>query len=418
MKRSETTVVVMRRTSVEPGDPSSAGRYVLPSLAIAGAAMEPPGILTNLLLIEIGLTFGSPVGVTGQIRTTASTIGIVSALAMGVLSVRFKHKHLLTVGLFAFAISALGCAIAPSFNAVIIFYSISGLAGALVGPMTTALVGEVFSLEERSNAIGTLFAVRAFTYLVGAQIIGYIGGTWGWRIAFLGFALPVSLLSMFMAMKGLPSETNAITHDREEPGYTEGFKSVFTNRSAIACLFGTAFSAASWVGILGYSSSYFRDRFLMPRSQASILLSGAALCFMVSTYMGGRLVNKFGRKTLTQLGIILLSLFTICVTNLPNFWLALAAFLLTSVFSAVRRTAIFSLTLEQIPSFRGTMMSLNAAFYALGSALGSGIGGMALLLYGWESMGLALGAVGLAAAVIVQVLAEDPTRTKALKNSS
>ena len=401
----------MRRTSVEPGDPSSAGRYVLPSLAIAGAAMEPPGILTNLLLIEIGLTFGSPVGVTGQIRTTASTIGILSALAMGVLSVRFRHKHLLTVGLFAFAISALGCAVAPSFDAVFIFYSISGLAGALVGPMTTALVGEVFPLEERSNALGTLFAVRAFTYLAGAQIIGYIGGLWGWRMAFLGFALPVSLLSMFMAMKGLPSKTNAETQDKEEPRYTEGFKSVFTNRSAIACLFGTAFSAASWVGILGYSSSYFRDRFLMPRSQASILLSGAALCFMVSTYLGGRLVNRFGRKRITITTILLLGLFTISVTNVPSLWLAVIALLLTSVSSAVRRTAIFSLTLEQVPRFRGTMMSLNAAFYALGSALGSGVGGLVLLHYDWGSVGIVLGAIGLVAAMIIQLMAVDTTET-------
>lgn len=401
----------MRRTSVEPGDPMSAGRYVLPSLAIAGAAMEPPGILTNLLLIEIGLTFGSPVGVTGQIRTTASIIGILSALAMGVLSVRFRHKHLLTVGLFAFAISALGCAVAPSFDTVFIFYSISGLAGALVGPMTTALVGEVFPLEERSNALGTLFAVRAFTYLAGAQIIGYIGGLWGWRMAFLGFALPVSLLSMFMAMKGLPSGTNAETQDKEEPRYTEGFKSVFTNRSAIACLFGTTFSAASWVGILGYSSSYFRDRFLMPRSQASIILSGAALCFMVSTYLGGRLVNRFGRKRITIATILLLGLFTISVTNVPSLWLAVIALLLTSVSSAVRRTAIFSLTLEQVPSFRGTMMSLNAAFYALGSALGSGVGGLVLLHYDWGFVGIVLGAIGLVAALIIQLMAVDTTET-------
>jgi len=32
---------------------SSPGRLVLPSLAIAGASMEPPGIVMSLLLIEI-----------------------------------------------------------------------------------------------------------------------------------------------------------------------------------------------------------------------------------------------------------------------------------------------------------------------------------------------------------------------------
>jgi len=329
---------------------------------------------------------------------------------MGLVSVKFRHKSLLTAGLLAFALSALGCSFATNFNMMFIFYSISGLAGALVGPMTNALVGELFPLDKRSSAIGTLFATRAFTYLTGAQIIGFIGGLWGWRIAFLGFVFPLSLLSLFIAVKGIPSGIRDETSGKENKAYVKGVKSVFTNRSAIACLVGNALSAAAWVGILGYSSSFFRERFQMPRSQASLFLSGVALCFMVSSYLGGRLVNKFGRKRLTNLGIFLFSFFAVVVTNSPTLWLALTAMLLTSVFSAVRRTSIFSLTLEQIPKFRGTMMSLNQAFYALGSTLGSGVGGLVLLLYDWDFLGLTLGAVGFIAALIIQLIAIDPTR--------
>lgn len=401
----------MTEKSTSVGEHVSPGRLVLPSLAIAGASMEPTGIVTSLLLIEIAATFGFNVGLGGQISTAASTVGIISALAMGALSVRFDYRSLLTTGLIAFILSALGCAIAPNFSSMLVFFSISGLAGAMVGPMTNALVGELLPLDKRSSAIGTLFATRAFTYLTGAQIIGYIGGLWGWRMSFMGFVFPISLLSLLAAMKGLPSGIRAKPSKDDEMSYVEGFKRVLTNRSAFACLFGTAFSAAAWVGILTYSASFFRQRYLMPRSLASVLLSGVALCFMVSTYLGGRLVNRFGRKTLTILSVIVFSLLTIVVTNSPSMIVALIAMLLTSAFSAVRRTAIFSLTLEQVPGFRGTMMSLNAAFYSLGGALGSGVGGLALLIYDWEFLGLSLGAIGLAAAIIVQLVVQDPIRT-------
>jgi hypothetical protein len=71
--------IVGNNTS-EINERSYPGKLVLPSLAIAGAPMEPPGILTNLLLIEIGLTFGCPIGLAGQIKTTSSTVGIIMAL--------------------------------------------------------------------------------------------------------------------------------------------------------------------------------------------------------------------------------------------------------------------------------------------------------------------------------------------------
>ena len=56
------------------------GRMVLSSLAISRFATMPPGFLTGLLLLDIGNSFGLAVGVTGQIRTAASIVGVLSAL--------------------------------------------------------------------------------------------------------------------------------------------------------------------------------------------------------------------------------------------------------------------------------------------------------------------------------------------------
>ncbi|MFX0210333.1 MAG: MFS transporter, partial [Candidatus Hodarchaeota archaeon] len=78
-------------------------------------------------------------------------------------------------------------------------------------------------------------------------------------------------------------------------------------------------------------------------------------------------------------------------------------------FSGLLATASFSLTLEQVPNFRGTMMSLRTAATGMGAALGAGVGGLALNWLDYEGIGIALGAMSLTATFIFYLLVSDPT---------
>jgi predicted MFS family arabinose efflux permease len=61
------------------------------------------------------------------------------------------------------------------------------------------------------------------------------------------------------------------------------------------------------------------------------------------------------------------------------------------------------------------MMSLNAASMGLGTALGSGLGGLIVLIYGWRLLGPTLGAIGILASMIFYFLTEDPIRDRPIK---
>jgi predicted MFS family arabinose efflux permease len=67
-----------------------------------------------------------------------------------------------------------------------------------------------------------------------------------------------------------------------------------------------------------------------------------------------------------------------------------------------------SLTLEQVPEARGTIMSLSTAALNLGSAFGTAIGGLALSSFGYEGLGSVLGVMGIAAAFVFLVFAREP----------
>ncbi len=97
-------------------------------------------------------------------------------------------------------------------------------------------------------------------------------------------------------------------------------------------------------------------------------------------------------------------------TLVPSLWLSLALTLMGCLFAGMRATSHVSLIIEQVPEFRGTVMSISAASANMGSALGSGLGGLALLLYGYKAVGPSLGLLGVASATILYFFAVDPTR--------
>lgn len=103
--------------------------------------------------------------------------------------------------------------------------------------------------------------------------------------------------------------------------------------------------------------------------------------------------------------------FVICLFLMPSFGLALP-FDYSGVFLAgVAFSAATSLSLEQVPKSRGTMMSLNTAVASIGTALAAAVGGAVLDLFSYEALGLTLGVAGVIAAAVFYFLTKDPSRT-------
>jgi len=400
-------MIKMSKTNVKTiGNP---GKMILPSLVIARFATMPPNFLTGLLLIDIGESFGLSVGVTGQIRTAASIVGVLSALLISALSLRFRPKSLLVGGLVVLVASTVGCALAPSFPVLLVIYALTGMAGSLVGPMAFTLIAEHFPSDQRANAISWIISGMSAANLIGAPMIGYISGFVGWRGSFLWFVLPVSLLGLFLAVQFIPSGQRIDPQGQGGgEGIMEGFKGVLTNTSAVSCLAGTALIAAAYMAMVSYASSYYREQFGFSTAQATLVVIGASVVFISGTRICGRLVSRYGRKPLMLWPSVLAVLSVFVYLNVSNIWLSLAARLLGSISSAIVFTAANALTLEQVPKYRGTIMSLSQAAFSLGGVLGTGLGGLVVLFSGYGAMGVSHGVMMLVAMLVLHFFAKEP----------
>jgi predicted MFS family arabinose efflux permease len=383
-------------------------RFMIPSLTLAAFATQPCETILSLLLIDIAETFKAQIGTMGQIRTTAGSLTLVTALILGVLSIRINHKTLLLTGLGFFIVSGIGCALAQDYTAMLAAYSLSGIGLAMVVPMSLALIGEYVPLDERANAVGYITAGGASSFLIGGPILSFVTRFGGWRSAFLLYMLPVAIIGVVLTWIGVPSNPRS-SETGDVGSYLDGIRQVMTNRSAVACLLGGLLAKATWQGVISYGISFYREWYQLSRGWASLVLSGLALSFVVSALLGGRLVNRFGRKTTTFYSFMMVGVFSILYMNSPLYWISLVVFMAMGVMSGIRRNASQSLALEQVPAFRGSMMSLNTAGDNLGSILGAGIGGAVLLTSDYPLLGVALGLLGVLSALVIKLFASDPT---------
>jgi predicted MFS family arabinose efflux permease len=217
----------------------------------------------------------------------------------------------------------------------------------------------------------------------------------------------VSALSLLLALKNIPSKEVTKTTS----GATDimvGFKAMLSNRSAVACVIGTALGLATWNFYLTYGASFWRQRYLVSTGFVSIATIFQAFGYILGSLMGGRVVKRFGMKPLVVLTALLLGLATMIVTYPQIFWYSYAISIVASLCAGMMITSFTSLTLEQIPRFRGTMMSASSAAISLGQLICASFGGFLLLQYGYNVLGVGLGVAGIISALTVYMLTVDP----------
>ena len=376
---------------------------LLPALTISRVSPQARTLLTGLLLIEIGQTYGTSVGLTNQLGTVNSAVAVIAALLMGVLSVRIKHRSLLITGLFLSVITTLGCYYAPSFAFLLLAYSVGGLASTMITPMTTALIGEHVRLEERSQALGWLMMGPAALYIVGYPLVNHIGD---WRQAFLLFVLPIILIAMLLTVMGLPSSESM----PRKSDILAGYKGIFTSRSALACLISNGLGLGVWQISLSLASSFYRQQLSMSRGLVAYITIVMALAYMAGALVSRKLIPIFGRRKAAAVSSVFLGLSTIIRFAVINQAVAITLGFLTCLLAGMRTTSSLSLNLEQLPELRGPMMSMTSAFGSTGNVLSLSLGGALLIQHGWMVMGVGIGVFGIIAGAILHLFAQDPTR--------
>jgi predicted MFS family arabinose efflux permease len=386
------------------------GKLAILSFALSRGITNLPSLVISLLLIEVGKTFSVPVGIAGQLSTASSILSITFAVLMGVASVRYNHKTLLACGLLFYMISASFCYFAGTFYLMMIFFSLSGIATAMVYPMVNALIGELLPIDKRTSVIGWTIAGMALTYLAGVLATNYVSSISGWRMALLLIVTPTTLLTLTLVFLKVPRIQSHSKNAASFSGYFGGYVELLKNKSALACLVGTILGLATWNLYLIYGASFWRQVYGLSTSFISIVMIILSVSYVVGSLLTGRFTEKLGRKSLSALTVVSLGACTLLAFSTPLAWLSISISVVSSLFAGMMLSVSTSLTLEQVPHYKGTMMSIHSAATSMGTMTAAILGGVILLLSSYKLFGIVMGIIGIVGSLIFYLYTMDPAQ--------
>src|SRR5205823_595839 len=118
----------------------------------------------------------------------------------------FGRRRVFAIGVVAFGICSLLCAVSPSGTFLVGARALQGIAGAMLVPNTLALIMDTFDEDERGAAIGSWTAWTAIATVIGPLGGGILIGIASWRWVFAINVAPV-LLTMWLLRFAPAGET-------------------------------------------------------------------------------------------------------------------------------------------------------------------------------------------------------------------
>ncbi|HVS68899.1 MAG TPA: MFS transporter, partial [Mycobacteriales bacterium] len=120
------------------------------------------------------------------------------------------ERKVFGIGVAAFGLCSLGCALAPNIGLLIVARALQGIAGAMVTPSSLAVIVAAFPPNSRGGAIGAWTAWTGISAVAGPLLGGWIVDVSSWRWVFaINVPLVVATIALIaLAVRHVPPVTS------------------------------------------------------------------------------------------------------------------------------------------------------------------------------------------------------------------
>jgi EmrB/QacA subfamily drug resistance transporter len=176
-------------------------------LGVASLAAFMVFLDTQVLFVafdDIRRSFPSVSFATMSWAISAYTIALAAALVpAGRMADRFGRRRTFLIGLVAFTLASVLCAMAPTAGLLVTFRVIQALGAAALVPASLAVVLSVFPRAKVPIAVAVWGAIAALAAAVGPTAGALLVQGWGWRAVFLA-NVPVGAVALVLSLRLLP----------------------------------------------------------------------------------------------------------------------------------------------------------------------------------------------------------------------
>ncbi len=339
-----------------------------------------------------------------QLSITACLIGLaVGQLVAGPLSDRFGRRRPLIIGLAAYVVASLACAVAPSITVLVLLRLVQGLAGAAGLVIARAVARDLYEGRTLVIFFSRLILISGLAPVIAPVLGGQLSKVMSWRGIFAvlaGFGLVLLLAGLLGVRETLPAER------RTTGGLSatlHGFAILLRDRLFVGAALSAGLAAASMFAYIAGSTFVLQRIYGLSAQAFSFTFGINSLGIVAMGQVSGRLARRWSAPKILALGLVInlvgaTGLATSVLLHLDLPFLVVSLFVMVSALGLVFPTAT-AIAMSDYPEQAGAASSLLGLGQYLAGAFASPLVGIA-----GEQSAVPLGLVAVTASASASVV--------------
>ena len=341
--------------------------------------------------------FGISDAALGLVMTALTAPAIFLAPVFGVVADLFGRRLLLAWGLIVYGVFGAAMALAPTFEWLLAFRALQGIAYSAVTPLTIVLIGDLLEGDHEIGGQG----LKVFLDRVGYMILPPLGGllatiAWYWPFTIYVLTVPLGILAFFW----MP-ETRGQRKSGKR-GYLGDMLRVARHPRLLI-----AFSAGFLRFFLDYGFLTFFPLFVVRTHGVSTATAGVLYVFfalgaMITSSQAGRIAVGRDKAQLLFFAFLVSGIAVIAVPFIPGIGLVASALFFYGLANGVISPMQKSLLTQNAPAeMRGGVVSVDRLIQQVSKTMATSIVGLLLVAMDLAAIFWFMGVLSLASVVLM-----------------
>ncbi len=353
--------------------PSKTRRILFLLAASIALMMTGYGIVLPVFAKRLG-ELGSGVAALGLMSMGFAFAQLLLSPFMGSFADRFGRKPLILIALAGEVVANSTFVLAHSPSLYIAVRVFQGAMTAGLLPAVMGVVADTVPERQRARWMGIVMGSYGAGFIFGPTLGGFLFDRWGFAAPF-GVSAALALVALILAFVMVPETLSASVHaQKQNPG--AGRRGLFATLPRPMYLFATLL-LLDFIATFGFAfiepqmMFYMYNQLFLSPTQLGIIVGGYGLAMLVGQASLGQLSDRYGRKPLIVLGLLLSFMLYPGLIFIHQFGLIFVVAAVAGIGGALVTPALSAAYLDIAdPEHRSQVMGIRGSSAALGAVMG------------------------------------------------